>query len=155
MKPDWFELKLPPPLLAVLLGAGMWALAEASGGRVAPGPWRLGACIVLALCALALDLPSLWLFLRRHTTINPMRPANTRALVCRGPYRLTRNPMYLGLLLALCAWALWLGTTWPWLAPPLFVAWITRFQIVPEERLLAVRFGADYARYRQRVRRWL
>lgn len=72
-----------------------------------------------------------------------------------GPYRFTRNPMYLGMVLILLAWCLWLGNAAALLALAAFVGYITRFQIVPEERALAGRFGAAYEDYRRRVRRWV
>lgn len=72
-----------------------------------------------------------------------------------GIYRHTRNPMYLGQALVLLGGMLWLGSAVALLVVPLFVGWITRFQILPEERVLSARFGADYAAFRREVRRWL
>ena len=63
--------------------------------------------------------------------------------------------MYLGLVLLLSAWAVHLQAVWPWARPVAFVAYITRFQILPEERVLRARFGAEYLAYTARVRRWL
>ena len=94
-------------------------------------------------------------FRRARTTVNPLRPANSSALVTSGIYRHTRNPMYLGMATLLAAWATWLGTPWALFGIVAFVAWITRFQIIPEERVLANLFGADFAAYRARVRRWI
>jgi protein-S-isoprenylcysteine O-methyltransferase Ste14 len=75
--------------------------------------------------------------------------------VTSGIYRVTRNPMYVGLTLSLCAWGFWLGRPIAALGPLTFVAFIDRLQIVPEERALTARFGQAYADYRRRVRRWL
>ncbi|MGL5588689.1 MAG: methyltransferase family protein, partial [Aeromonas veronii] len=66
----------------------------------------------------------------------------------------SRNPMYLGLLCWLAAWGCYLGGSWVWVGPIVLVAWLTRFQIMPEERLLHARFGDEYVAYCQRVRRW-
>ena len=82
-------------------------------------------------------------------------PERASALVERGIYRHTRNPMYLGLLCLLLGWTLALGQWAALLGPLVFVVYITRFQIVPEERVLLAHFGAAYDDYRQRVRRWL
>jgi protein-S-isoprenylcysteine O-methyltransferase Ste14 len=75
--------------------------------------------------------------------------------VARGIYNYTRNPMYLGMLLVLLALALYRASPWALAGPLLFIVWMNRFQIVPEERALAAKFGASFEAYRQRVRRWL
>jgi protein-S-isoprenylcysteine O-methyltransferase Ste14 len=62
--------------------------------------------------------------------------------------------MYVGLAFLLFAWAIWLGSLWPFLGPVLFVAYITRFQIAPEERILRSKFS-EFEAYAVRVRRWL
>jgi protein-S-isoprenylcysteine O-methyltransferase Ste14 len=111
--------------------------------------------VALVLLAAAFDLSGLLAFRRARTTINPMKPGASSAMVSGGVYRITRNPMYVGLVLLLCGWSVYLGSPWAWLAPLAFAAYVTRFQIVPEERVLARLFGAEYAAYRARVRRWL
>jgi protein-S-isoprenylcysteine O-methyltransferase Ste14 len=94
-------------------------------------------------------------FRRARTTVNPMTPDAASSLVVAGIYRWTRNPMYVGFLLALLGWALWLANPASTLVLPLFVLYMNRFQIVPEERALAARFGASFEQYRRSVRRWL
>ena len=84
-----------------------------------------------------------------------MRPGASSVVVTGGVYRLTRNPMYVGLVLLLWGWSVYLGSPWAWLGPLLFVGYVTRFQIVPEERALTRLFGADYVAYCAKVRRWL
>jgi len=159
------ELKIPPPLVGLVCGLGMYGLARlldpavvvlAAPGAV-PGPPAMlrWLAILLAAVALAFDARSVLDFVRARTTINPLKPANSSALVTSGLYRVTRNPMYVGMALLLLAWTAWLGTPWALLGVAAFVAWITRFQIIPEERALAQRFGADFATYQHRVRRWL
>jgi len=93
-------------------------------------------------------------FRHHQTTVSPTKPQHTSHLVTCGVYRLSRNPMYLGLLCWLLAWGCYLGGIWVWLGPIMLVVWLTRFQIMPEERLLRARFGDEYARYCLRVRRW-
>ena len=94
-------------------------------------------------------------FRRARTTVNPLKPETSAALVSTGVYSFTRNPMYLGMALALFAWAVYLSSVWSLLGPVLFALYITRFQIVPEERVLDGLFGASFAAYKKRVRRWL
>ena len=115
--------------------------------------------VVLALPIAALgfllDGIALFHFLRRRTTINPLQPESASALVTGGIYRLSRNPMYLGLATLLLAWAIYLGNVAALAGLPCFILYMNRFQIAPEERALEARFGAEYFAYRTRVRRWL
>jgi protein-S-isoprenylcysteine O-methyltransferase Ste14 len=93
-------------------------------------------------------------FRRARTTTNPMKPATASSVVTGGVYRHTRNPMYLGTAAVLLGWAAFLAVPWAFLGPVLFIAFITRFQIIPEERALAAKFGGEYTEYQERVRRW-
>lgn len=149
------ELKIPPPVVALLLGTVMWWLAPMGPATPWPEAMRIGLAVPLALLGLSLDFSGLVAFVRRHTTINPLSPRKSTALVTTGVYRFTRNPMYLGMACLLTAWAVWLGALLPFAAPVLFVLFITRFQIRPEERVLAQLFGQSYTDYTRRVRRWL
>jgi protein-S-isoprenylcysteine O-methyltransferase Ste14 len=92
---------------------------------------------------------------RAHTTVNPVHVDQASSIVTNGVYRLTRNPMYVGLALLLTAWAIWLAVPWAFAGPALFGLYIYRFQILPEERAMEAKFGAEYLAYKQRVRRWL
>lgn len=149
------ELRVPPPVVALVLAALMIGLAPHSPTLALPSSVRLGLTGLLVVAGLAFDLAGLLAFRRLRTTVNPLRPDKTSALVTRGVYRITRNPMYLGMALWLLGWAVWLGALGAFLGPVAFVAWITRFQIQPEERVLAERFGPAFTDYRRRVRRWL
>jgi protein-S-isoprenylcysteine O-methyltransferase Ste14 len=149
------ELKLPPPAVALLLGAAMWWLAPHALEQEWPQAWRAGVALALVVVGGSLDMAGLWAFHRQRTTVNPLRPANASALVTGGVYRITRNPMYVGMACFLLAWAVWLGALGVFLGPLLFVAYITRFQIQPEERVLTRLFGTAFTDYTQRVRRWL
>lgn len=149
------ELKIPPPLVAFVLALGMWALARGTFTLDTGMALRAGGSGAFVLAAGVFVVSALLEFRRARTTINPLRPGNASALVRGGVYRFTRNPMYVGLLLLLLGWAVWLAAPWALLGPLAFVLYITRFQIVPEERVLARLFGAEFAEYQARVRRWL
>ncbi len=152
---QFLELKIPPPLVALLAATAMWWVAGHTPVLpLSPAFCRVAAIAIASLGA-ACDSAGLIAFLRSRTTINPMRPAATRALVTSGIYRFTRNPMYVGLLLFLTAWGIFLSSGWALLAAPLCGGYLTRFQVVPEEKVLAERFGSAYDAYRARVRRWL
>jgi len=84
-----------------------------------------------------------------------MKPQSSSVLVVSGVYKLTRNPMYLGFLLVLLGWAVFLSNVLAFLLLQAFIAYMNRFQIEPEERALASLFGQDFADYKSRVRRWL
>lgn len=149
------ELKVPPVLLVLLAGAGMFAVARLAPGFAWPIPAREALAGLLVAAGVVIALAGVMAFRRMRTTVNPTRPETSSAVVSTGIYGVTRNPMYLGMLLVLAAWAVWLGNALALLFLPLFVGWMTRFQIVPEERALADRFGPVYAEYRRSVRRWI
>jgi protein-S-isoprenylcysteine O-methyltransferase Ste14 len=94
-------------------------------------------------------------FRRSRTTLNPIEPSRASHLVTAGIFAFSRNPMYLGLVLLLIGWALWLGTASPWFVPPLFAIFLYAAQIVPEEGALETLFGDAYIAYRQKVARWI
>ncbi len=149
------EHKIPPPLVGVLCALLAWALAALTPAWRIDGEWRLPMAAVLLAAGLALDGWALLLFRRQRTTPSPLAPGRSRTVVQSGPYSFTRNPMYLGVALLLAALCLWLGSPLSLLAIAAFVAYITRFQIQPEERALRAKFGAPYEDYCRRVRRWL
>ena len=149
------RLICPPPLVALILAFAMWLLHRQTAGLAVAFPFQVHFAAVLAIIGLALDLNALRRFLKARTTISPFRPNRTERLVTGGVYRLTRNPMYLGMLLLLSAWAVWLGNPLNLAALAAYVAFITQFQIKPEERALAKKFGQPYLDYCARVRRWL
>jgi protein-S-isoprenylcysteine O-methyltransferase Ste14 len=149
------ELKIPPPVVALLCGYGAWELCAAVPDLTFDWPGRVAMAVLVASVGFSLDVVSILRFLAARTTVNPLTPGKSERLVTDGLYRHTRNPMYVGLLLILCGLALYLGNPVALAAPAVFVAYITRFQIIPEERMLAAKFGADYDDYRAAVRRWL
>ncbi len=151
----WLEHKIPPPVVGLVIGALMWWAAPLGPALPLDATVRRVIVGLLVVVGLAFDVAGLASFRARRTTINPLRPERASTLVTGGVYRVTRNPMYVGMALLLLAWAVHLGA-WPMLLGPVaYVLYITRLQILPEERVLERAFGDDYARYRQRVRRWL
>lgn len=147
--------KVPPVVTTAVFAAGIWA-----AGRWLPGPAYTGAAGTVLAGALAglggaIAVAGVWQFRRARTTVHPLRPETATSLVTAGVYRFTRNPMYLGLLLALCGWALLLGQPAALLLAAGYVPVMNRLQIVPEETALRLRFGAAFNDYQARVRRWL
>jgi protein-S-isoprenylcysteine O-methyltransferase Ste14 len=149
------ELKVPPPVVAFLVGAAMWFAAQQRVSLELPLAVRIVAFVVFALAGGATALAGDLEFKRARTTINPFKPENSTALVTSGIFRFTRNPMYVGLTLVLLGWAAFLCSAWALLGPIIFVLYISRFQIAPEERVLSAKFGGMYTEYKAQVRRWL
>jgi protein-S-isoprenylcysteine O-methyltransferase Ste14 len=147
-------LKLPPPIWTAI-----YVLLAAAGTRLLGGSKVPGLPIVplgMALVAIAF-VPSLWafgLFRREGTEINPTSPANQK-LVTRGPYRYTRNPMYLSLVVLSLGIALWIGS-WPFFLAPIAVFATANWIHIPfEEAKMRRQFEAEYDGYVRRVRRWV
>ena len=145
--------KLLPPVWYVASLIAMAALHFfLPVARLVPPPWNwIGLAAVLG--GLALTASGAGLFVRHRTGIKPFSPVT--ALVTSGPYRITRNPMYLGLVTSLIGVATTLGTLTPWLVVPAFAWWIDRRFIAHEELMLAEHFGDEYEEFKRRVRRWI
>jgi protein-S-isoprenylcysteine O-methyltransferase Ste14 len=149
------ELRVPPPVVTAVCALLMWFLARASPALDVDVPGRVAAATTFFVIAVVIGITALLGFRRAKTTINPLTPHASSALVVRGIYRWTRNPMYLAMLLVLIGWAC-IVSNWAALAMlPLFVATLNRLQIEPEERALHAGFGAEFENYRRKVRRWL
>ena len=149
------ELKVPPPAVALFFGFLMRLASSLVAPVEVPFGARVAVALVLASLGLVFGISGMVSVWRAKTTMSPIKPAATSSLVTTGPFRLTRNPMYLSLVLYLLAWAVYLSNLLPFLFLPVFVLYITRFQIKPEERVLSSLFGPEYAAYKGRVRRWL
>jgi protein-S-isoprenylcysteine O-methyltransferase Ste14 len=151
--PKTSGIRFPPPFLYVgvfLLGLLLEELIP-----VAPLPRTLSRIVAAALLVpgFGLLLWSLGLFLKARTSPLPMRP--TTSLVFTGPYRWTRNPMYLAMLLVYIGTALLFDVFWALVLIPLIMFLVVRLVIRREERYLETKFGDEYRQYRTRVRRWI
>lgn len=149
------ELKLPPPVVALITACLMWLLSRLAGSFALPQYLRVVLGTALVVGGFAIARSGLLAFRRANTTSDPTRPGTSSSLVRSGVYRFSRNPMYLGVLLVLVGWAVFLANLLAFVVLPAFVLYLNRFQIAPEERALTSRFGADFAVYKTRVRRWL
>jgi protein-S-isoprenylcysteine O-methyltransferase Ste14 len=139
-----------PPALALLCGVGISLLP-----RVDTLPFRPYITGLLAATAAYLHIDAL-LCLRRHKTeVSPFTPDRTSTIVREGVYGLSRNPMYLSLCVYLLAWSAWRQAPLGVLVAAAFVAYTTRFQVVPEERALGEKFGDEFEGYCKEVRRWI
>lgn len=149
------ELKVPPLVLVAIVAVMMWAASRISPNlyfTISGLGWWSAAIAVLGICIALLGVLA---FRVAATTVDPRVPEQTTNLVVGGVYRHSRNPMYLGFLLVLCAWGLLLGSVLALLFLPAFILYMNRFQIVPEERFMYKKFGESYSKYKSEVRRWL
>jgi len=150
---DHAGVRLPPPLLYIVIFGLGWLLQQFAPLSLPVNlPVRVAAILFVAVGVLLIVWANV-LFQRNHTSMVPVRPTNT--LVIRGPYRLTRNPMYLGLLCIYIGAALWFGTAWALILTPLVVLAVHFQAIAKEERYLGQKFGDSYRQYRTQVRRWI
>jgi protein-S-isoprenylcysteine O-methyltransferase Ste14 len=149
------ELKIPPPVVMLLVGVLMWLASSVLPASQFAIPGRTVLACGVALAGLVVAVLGFASFRRAGTTVDPRKPGEASSLVVAGVYKLTRNPMYLGDLVILIGWAMWLSNALAFVFLPVFVLYINRFQIEPEERALAQKFGSEYAVYKAKVRRWL
>jgi protein-S-isoprenylcysteine O-methyltransferase Ste14 len=145
-----------PPLAVVGLAAGLgWITARSVPALNFEFSGRAELAATVGLLGVACSVLGVASFRLARTTVNPMTPDATTALVVFGIYRVTRNPMYLGFLLLLLAEMVWLANPVAFLVAPAFVLYLNRFQIAPEEIALRSRFGAEFNSYAAQVRRWI
>ena len=146
--------RIPPPVITVLSALIMWLLALLiPAAAAAKTSALLGG--FFALVGLLFAGAGLRAFRKHQTTVNPLNLRKTAAFVNSGIYRVSRNPMYVGLLFILFGWALFLGNilSMIWLGP--WLIWMSELQIAPEEKAMTQQFGDAYSEYCKTVRRWL
>ncbi len=148
-------LKVPPPVVLLVFGILTWFV----GSRVPGGRFefdnQLAAAIAVSVLGLIININAIIGFRRAKTTVNPLDPGKATELVVGGVFQLSRNPMYLGILVVLTGWAIWIGSIYNLALLALFVYYITEFQIKPEEEVLRPLFDETYADYCSKVRRWI
>ena len=148
-------LKVPPPVVLLIFGILMWYV----GGRLSGGRFdfanQIVAAISVGILGLIINILAIIGFRRAKTTVNPLDPGKATKLVVNGVFRLSRNPMYLGILVVLIGWAIWIGSFYNLALLVLFVYYMTQFQIRPEEEALKPLFGETYANYCSKVKRWI
>ena len=149
------ELKIPPLVLALISALLMWQLQDFYPLAALRSPLGLMLALALIVGGLAAVVAGALAFRRAQTTVDPSDPAQTTQLVTAGIYQATRNPMYLGMALALAGWAVYLADVTAFLMLALFIRYLGRYQIEPEERILLEKFGHRFEQYCTNVRRWI
>ena len=147
------ELRVPPLIQVAVVAMAMWCTAIALPVAQFSVPGVMSALLVVPGSVVA--ILGVLEFKKSRTTVDPRTPHKSERLVVTGIYRYSRNPMYLGFFLWLLGWGFYLGSALSLVVPFIFVAYMNRFQIHPEERYLEQKFGAEFANYAARVRRWV
>jgi protein-S-isoprenylcysteine O-methyltransferase Ste14 len=151
----FLDNKVPPPIVGAVFAVVMWGASYLVPAAAFTMPYRYVFCALAVALGVTISVTALLSFRRSQTTINPLDPNEAEALVTSGIFGISRNPMYVGLTLVLLAWAVFLQNSMAFITLPLFVIYITVFQIRPEEHALAQKFDAAFESYRTSVRRWL
>src|SRR5947207_14744461 len=131
------ELKVPPPIVALVLALLMWLTPAVAGLVQTPYPARVLCAVVLVCAGQGISIAGMVAFRRAKTTVNPVKASLASSLVIRGVYRYTRNPMYVGLLLTLLAWAVFLANPLAVLWVVVYVLYITPVEVMPRDSVLA------------------
>lgn len=147
--------RVPPPVVTLATGLLMWLADRLLPSFAIRFPAQDAVAAAIAVVGLALMGTAALSFARAKTTVNPLRPSRASALVTGGVFAVSRNPMYLAMLLLLLAYATWLGSLAALAVSPLLAVYLNAFQIAPEEQALTALFGDDYRAYCARVRRWI
>ena len=149
------NLRVIPVLQVLIAGIAMMAISYVFPTSELFHESRIVLSGAVLFVALFLLLWSGGVFRKYKTTVHPQRLENTSYLVTGGIYRYSRNPMYLSFLLILISWGIYLGSLLSFLVIPIFIWFITKYQILPEEQVLEKKFQDTYREYKRNVRRWI
>ncbi len=149
------ELKIPPVALFILMLVIMYQFSQVFYSAKFVFPYADLVFGALILVSGGIGVAGVYEFRKAKTTVNPVKIDQASCVVDQGIFAYTRNPMYLALMVLLVGFAIWLQNYVSMLWPMIFVWYMNRFQIKPEERVLEQLFGADYLKYKQKVRRWI
>lgn len=149
------ELKIPPLLIMAISGIISWLISIYTPSSEWLVNIQIAATSFFFVTGSLFLLSSLSLFRKNKTTVNPLEPKTTSVIVIDGIYSVSRNPMYVGMLLYLLSWGLYLSNYFSILMSTGFIFYINIFQIIPEEKILTQQFGQQYKKYQSQVRRWI
>lgn len=148
-------LKVPPVAQVIITAAAMYGVSKMVPALTFSLNGSTALAVALGVMGLSLGIMGVTQFRIAQTTPNPQALEKVSSLVTSGVYQYSRNPMYVGLVLILLGWAFYLSHLLAFVLLPIFILYITRFQIQPEERMMAQKFGKTYQDYLNKVRRWI
>ena len=147
------KIKIPPPLIVVFLTTLVYLSSNFIIGFELP--FRTQISILLLLIGLSVLFIPVFQFFKSKTTINPQNFKNVNNLVSSGIFKISRNPMYLGMLIIIMSTVVYYFNYFSVLTPFIFYFWINEFQIKREEKKLEEKFGSDYKKYKSKTKRWI
>ena len=148
-------LKVPPVAQVIITAAAMYGVSKMVPALTFSLNGSTALAVGLGAMGMSLGVMGVTQFRKAQTTPNPQALEKVSSLVTSGIYRYSRNPMYLGLVLILLGWAFYLSHFLAFVLLPVFILYMTRFQIQPEEQMMARKFGKTYQAYLNKVRRWI
>ncbi|WP_201553896.1 methyltransferase family protein [Psychrobacter immobilis] len=148
-------LKVPPVAQVIITAAAMYGVSKMVPALTFSLNGSTALAVGLGVMGLSLGIMGVTQFRIAQTTPNPQALEQVSSLVTSGVYQYSHNPMYVGLVLILLGWAFYLSHFLAFVLLPIFILYITRFQIQPEERMMAQKFGKIYQDYLNKVRRWI
>jgi len=155
---SFLENRIPPPIVLLLTLFVMFVLARFDTERamqLAPPIINKIIALIWVISGSSVAMLGIREFKHAHTTVNPLQPRRASTLVRSGVFVISRNPMYLGMLLLTIGASSYLASLWSLFGVLFFFVYISRFQIIPEERAMRDLFGDDFNRYCLHTRRWL
>lgn len=149
----FLNTKIPPPVVTILFAIMIFYFSD--NFAYVDLPFKIYISLFFISLGFIVTFSSARNFKKKDTTVNPMKPNETTKLVTDGFFKITRNPMYLGMLLFLLGLSIYNGLIVGLIFLPLFVGYITYFQIIPEENAMLEIFGEEFTLYMKKVRRWI
>ncbi len=149
------ELKVPPAALVLITAFFMWLLSNYLPTLSISNTIRYAGLAIFLTSGVLIILIGGLRFKAVNTTVNPITPNTSSSLVTSSIYKYSRNPMYVGFLMILIGWAVFLSSLFALTLTAVFIIYMNHFQIKPEERALESIFGHEYLHYKSKVRRWL
>ena len=149
----FLNTKIPPPIVTILFAVLIFYFSDSFA--YVDLPFKKYISLFFVLLGFFITFSSARNFKKKETTVNPIKPEEASQLVTDGFFKITRNPMYLGMLLFLLGLSIYNGLIVGLVFLPLFIGYITFFQIIPEENAMIKIFGEDYKAYMKKVRRWI
>ncbi len=148
------ELKIPPAVITLIIAIAMWWIHKYLVFNWVTFGTEWWATFFISGIGGVFGLLGLVEFYKSSTSIDPHKPEKVSTLVTNGIYSISRNPMYAGLLFILVAYGFYLGNVLTFSMIPLFMGYMNRYQIIPEEQVMEEKFEDEFRKYKSEVRRW-